>query len=98
ALYKSGETKLVTTEFTAKTTDIEAQASVSKLNFYPNPVKDVLYIDGEYSSLEIYNSMGALVQTANGSSKIDMTNLQSGVYFIKAYHNGKISTDKIVVK
>ncbi|MEG1718367.1 MAG: choice-of-anchor J domain-containing protein [Bacteroidales bacterium] len=98
ALYKSGETKLVTTEFTAKATGVELEEETSKLRFYPNPVEGVLNIDGEYTSLKIYNMMGNLVETVNEGSRVDMTNFRPGVYFIKAYFKTQAKIYKVVVK
>lgn len=91
---------------TNKTNDIveaviENNVSVSSLdtqleiNLYPNPVKDVLNVEGEYTFMEIYNTSGKLIMTANGENRIDVTNLSNGVYIIKAYNNSKVGTYKI---
>ena len=51
-------------------------------NIYPNPVKDVLTIEGEYTSTNIYDVYGKLVLTTDHQNTIDVTALNSGVYFI----------------
>lgn len=66
------------------------------LSFYPNPVRDILSVSGEYESLEIYNSNGQLVMTANGEVKLDLSCLTTGVYIVKAFNNGRAGTYKIV--
>ncbi|WP_238321146.1 T9SS type A sorting domain-containing protein [Flavobacterium saliperosum] len=57
---------------------------------YPNPVKDVLNIETkqtiEVSSISIYNQLGQLVlvvPSAQHVSKVDVSNLAAGNYFIK---------------
>lgn len=67
-----------------------------EISLYPNPVKDMLNVEGEYASMEIYNTSGKLIMTANGENRIDVTNLSTGVYIIKAYNNSKVGTYKIV--
>ncbi len=59
----------------------------SELNIYPNPVKDILTIEGEnISTVEIIDINGRVVKTINNikSSKIiDISSLNQGIYFIK---------------
>lgn len=74
---------------------VETIAAVS-LKLYPNPVEDILNIEGEYSTLEIYNSAGKLIMTANGESTINLNHLTSGIYMIRAYNNAQCSTYKII--
>jgi hypothetical protein len=60
---------------------------------YPNPVKEVLNIQSKQdvgvNSIEIYNQLGQIVMAiTNFETKIDVTDLASGTYFVK------INTDK----
>lgn len=66
------------------------------INMYPNPVKDVLHIEGDYQSLEIYNAVGQLMITANGEDVIDVSQLKSGTYSIKVKNKNIFTTYKIV--
>ena len=52
---------------------------------YPNPVVDVLTINGGNGRIEITNAFGQLVfeGTHNSISKIDVSDLSSGVYFVR---------------
>jgi hypothetical protein len=52
------------------------------LSVYPNPVQNTLYTNTN-SKLEVYNLYGQLVAQAIGKS-IDVSNLASGTYIIKA--------------
>ncbi len=56
---------------------------VSNLSIYPNPVKNILIIDGDYTSATIYNVFGKLVLTTNYKKTIDVATLNNGIYFIK---------------
>lgn len=60
---------------------IEHETSVVSL--YPNPVKDVLFIDGlEFTSIEIYDTKSALVYRGY-NQKIDVSELHKGLYLVK---------------
>jgi hypothetical protein len=63
-----------------------------KMNIYPNPTSSLLYIEvKEQKQLSVVNVLGDIVlkQTINGLSKIDVSNLTSGVYFIQDSKSGK---------
>ena len=69
----------------------------SSLNVYPNPVNDKLYIETEMNVEEVvvYTITGVIVgqqSTVNSQqSYIDVTNLNSGVYFVKVVtENGEV--------
>jgi hypothetical protein len=55
---------------------------------YPNPTSEYIRIEGAEESprrIEIYNSAGARVieATASGSTKIDVSQLNPGAYFVR---------------
>ena len=52
------------------------------INIFPNPAKDVLNIDGEYSSIEIYNILGKLVLSTQSQKAIDISTLTNGIFNI----------------
>jgi hypothetical protein len=64
---------------------------------YPNPTSGTLSVPGinEKSSCEIYNTSGVLLSTKIAlDSKFDVTELQSGLYFLKYVSDGKSITLK----
>ena len=67
---------------TTKIPDIKSQ----KTSFYPNPIKDLFHISGEYpigGILKIYNALGQLIlqQTLKGNNEtINVQSLPKGVY------------------
>lgn len=71
----------------------------STVEVYPNPVVDVLNIQGEVDKLELVNNSGQLIYGAEGISSIDMTSYPSGVYFLKVVDNdGRLVVEKIIKK
>lgn len=73
------------------------------LNYYPNPVKDILTIsnDQEISAITIFDITGKQVvsETAK-SSKLDLnvSQLKPGVYIVKARSGGVLKTFKFIKK
>jgi hypothetical protein len=79
-------------------------------NVYPNPSNDKAFIDViadrglEATSLNVYNSIGALVSTKDVSVQkgtntftIETSNLTSGIYFVNISNGGSIITKKFLV-
>ena len=78
-----------------KTDGIEELAT--SLNIYPNPVSDKLYIEAEIEIEEVvvYDMFGRhqVTETPSrqGDLSVDVTNLNSGVYFVKVVtENGEV--------
>ena len=72
----------------------------TKVNVYPNPVKDILNIKAieNIKSVEIFNFSGGKVKETN-SSKIDMSQLSTGSYIVRITdEKGNISIQKIIKK
>jgi len=72
--------------------------SFLNLSLSPNPVKDILKIQAtkEISKTEIYNTLGKLVKRTLNKKTINLSNLSSGLYFIKIFSEKGITTRKIV--
>jgi hypothetical protein len=68
-----------------------SSSPISGLAIYPNPVKDLVYLDGIRGSavVEVRNILGSVVKLMNveqeGVVTISMADLSSGVYFIRIY-------------
>lgn len=52
---------------------------------YPNPVQDILNIDGISGdvSIRIFNNTGTLIREVHNTSEIQITDFQSGIYFLQ---------------
>jgi len=77
---------------------------LNAFNFYPNPASDMIHLNAEYKieNISIINSLGQRViyveQLNSTHTKIDLSNLENGVYFIKIDSNGNSSVQKLVKK
>ena len=76
------------------------EVSLSKTQFYPNPVKDVLTVSSgkKVNSIFVYNAAGQLVKTSQDTDTIDMSLLPAGVYVIKTDVEGKTESSKVIKK
>ena len=71
------------------------------LNVYPNPVNDKLYIETESNieTINIYTLTGIVVLSeTNSTNTIDVSNLSSGVYFVKVRTENSEVVRRIVKK
>jgi hypothetical protein len=71
------------------------------LQFYPNPVHDVLKIKSvsEIKTLNLYDIYGRLLQTKDvncDTDELDMRQLAEGIYFIKVITYGRVVTRKVI--
>ncbi len=70
---------------------------ILELLIYPNPTKNTLTIDGDYTSATIYDVFGKVVLTTNFQNTIDVVALINGVYFIHINTNNTITVKKITI-
>ncbi len=71
------------------------------ITVYPNPVNDVLFINGNDTllSVEVYNLLGQQVLSVspkNKDTKVDMSALGAGAYMVKATTNNGVKTVKVI--
>ena len=70
-------------------------------SYYPNPVNDILNINLnkglELKQINIYNLQSQYLYSVK-TSKIDVSNLSSGMYFIEVETNHGTSTKKIIIE
>ncbi|HET8809324.1 MAG TPA: T9SS type A sorting domain-containing protein [Flavobacteriaceae bacterium] len=73
----------------------------NEISVYPNPTHDNLFIaNAENASIEIFNVLGKriVVQSDIASNEqINVSNLQTGTYFIRITSENKVETMKFVV-
>jgi hypothetical protein len=74
------------------------------IKFYPNPATDILYLEVPDNSregfeLEMINLAGQVIFSQSGyTGQIDVSNLQSGIYFVKVMaENNEIITGKVMI-
>ncbi len=63
----------------------------SNFSIYPNPAKDFIEIktNSKIETAQIFDNLGRLLKTEN-SAKIDISNLEKGVYYLKINNGEKI--------
>lgn len=71
----------------------------SHFTLYPNPVKEVLNIQSKndfiVNSIEIFNQLGQIVMAVvNTSNRVDVSGLESGIYFLKVHTEQGIANIK----
>ena len=73
-----------------------------RFGIYPNPAENELNINSSAASFEyqMINSVGQVVMSgvANGNVKLNVSELNNGVYFLKVVANGNTSVEKVVIK
>lgn len=79
------------------------EISMDVLNAYPNPVNDVLNIDldGSENQVKLYSNSGQLVFSevvAANKYLLDLSNYNSGIYFVEVSNGGKRMLQKIVIR
>jgi hypothetical protein len=82
-----------------------AELQPELFNLYPNPIKDDLLrinlVEAGKASLEIMNIAGQLVQTEELEAKtsmLDISDLNTGVYFVKVQQGSFVATKRLVIK
>lgn len=71
----------------------------SPFEVYPNPVENILKINSnlKYEKIHITNSSGLIVFEKNDfSNELDLSEISSGIYFLKIYFNDKVIVNKII--
>ena len=67
------------------------------ISVFPNPTSGRFQIEGEYESASIFNGIGQLVLLENNVRELDLSSLQTGVYFVKTKtENGSFTTLKLL--
>ena len=69
----------------------------SNLAIYPNPVKEVLTIEGNYTSVDVFDMFGKLVLSSEYSKNINVSTLANGIYMLNITTEKGIQTQKITI-
>jgi hypothetical protein len=76
-------------------------ASNISFNVYPNPAKESVTIDlpGKFD-VKVINSIGQVLssKTIDGSGSIDISDLNSGIYFVKVSNETQVGVKQIIVE
>lgn len=71
----------------------------NSLRVYPNPANQTLYVEGEMTSVEVFNTVGQCLisKEVNGNTQIDLSGYSNGIYFIRVNNNGETAVRKFSV-
>ena len=69
----------------------------SNLAIYPNPVKDVLTIEGNYTTVDVFDMFGKLVLSSEYTKNINVSTLANGIYMLNITTEKGIQTQKITI-
>jgi len=82
---------------TGDATTVGVNDFTSNLSVYPNPVKDVLTIEGNYTSVDILDVSGKLVLSSESTKDINVKSLADGVYMLNIKTENGIAVKKITI-
>lgn len=79
------------------------ESTLSNLSIYPNPAKDVVYIQSEQNikSIRLLNLNGQLLASENGSGSnhsLSLRGLNPGLYLLEVWSQGQAQITKIIVE
>ncbi|WP_339612148.1 T9SS type A sorting domain-containing protein [uncultured Xanthomarina sp.] len=74
----------------------------NQIKVYPNPVKDILFLENPNNlvlkNIAVYNILGKEIKSfTTGLERLDMQNLNNGIYFLKLNTDYGIITKKIII-
>ncbi|MBU0764403.1 MAG: T9SS type A sorting domain-containing protein [Bacteroidetes bacterium] len=67
------------------------------ISIFPNPVDNLLLINGDFEQVEIYNLLGVKTKTYGSAKTFDLSDLVCGTYICKIYTGSDIIYRKIVI-
>ncbi|SVE28045.1 uncharacterized protein METZ01_LOCUS480899, partial [marine metagenome] len=67
------------------------------VSIYPNPIKNSLFINGNFDYLEIFDVFGKLILSSDFKKVIDVSKLSNGIYFVNFKSDKKNSIKKITI-
>jgi hypothetical protein len=70
---------------------------ISNISIYPNPVKDVINIEGNYTSVDVLDILGNLVLSSKATKNINVSSLADGVYMLNIKTENGIAVKKITI-
>ena len=71
--------------------------SDNKFELFPNPAQDVLNIEGNFKSIEIYDVFGKLVLASDNKSEVNISSLANGSYYVNILTQDAVIKRKVTV-
>ena len=88
-------------QFNITTTLSADDTSFETFVFYPNPVKDILYLNHiQLTKASVYSVLGQLIDTKSfensSTNTLDFSNLESGIYLVVLENDSQQKTIKVI--
>ena len=81
----------------SNTNNLSPEFGEKRLDFYPNPVVDIIRLKNSVSNYKIFDTSGNLVASSDSyTDKIDISGFVPGIYFITSYSPKGVKTGKII--
>jgi len=75
------------------------QKNQTKINIYPNPSSGIFQIEGQISSIEVFDNLGRLILNSFNQNTVDLTSFGQGIYHAKIQTaNGPAANVKLIVQ
>lgn len=80
-----------------KASGIDSKRQVADNTFYPNPANNWVMLADEMQKIEIYNTQGQLVHTANNCTRINVSGLPKGNFIFKLYTENSLTISHLAI-
>lgn len=79
---------------------IEQISVQNKIKIFPNPSSGIFQIEGQISSVEVFDNLGRLILSSTNTNTIDLTDFGQGMYHakIQTTENGPSAVVKLIVQ
>tara|TARA_B100001059_G_C17502979_1_gene412019 strand:- start:57 stop:653 length:597 start_codon:yes stop_codon:yes gene_type:complete len=105
AIYFDFNEPIITNEVSTEIIEnlsVAAKEFSSKIQLYPNPTEHVMYIENNSSEkidqVGVYTITGQQILVENKAQQINLSSLNTGIYFVKITTEGGISFTQKVIK
>ena len=71
--------------------------NATEFALYPNPAQNVLNIDGNFESVEIYDIFGKLVFASDNKTEVNISALANGSYYVNILTSDSVIKKKVTV-
>lgn len=68
------------------------------INIYPNPASDYVFVNQEFEMIELYDITGKIVLKEFNNNKINVSDLNTGLYILKINFEGKTLEQKLQIQ
>lgn len=68
------------------------------LYIYPNPAKDLIYVQGDFDELQMISISGQIINFRIQNSTINSSSIPDGIYILKATIKNQVQTQKIIIR